>query len=451
MDKKHHDIDKLIRQAAEDSVPEFSEAAWVKMEQLLDKPKDRRTPALWWIPILMISVGIGMAWYFGKHESKDHPTVNIQDTKNLIAGETTSALPKTDAAIANIKGGTIKKDSTINNKPEDIKTGFNAIESKNIAAKTYLRRQYKNYNDSQPISKLHTQEIKKNNNSFPEKTLIKNLAEQNKNNTTHIDDNVTNATSNSSFITIIKDSTHSSRKVTSRAITPSLEEKDTLGPQTTVPALLPLPKKNTTTKTKNEKLLSKLFVTIAGGPATDGASFRFSGSRITFKSGLGIGVQANEQLAFATGFYIHNKIYEAGPDDYTTKGYYWANAKINYIDATCKVFEIPIVLNYTFPAQKKLIPYANIGLLSLIMKSEYYDYYYTYNQQPRNAHYTYTGNKHLFAYLLLSGGIALPLGKKISVFTEPGLAIPILGVGEGKVTLTSVQVLSGIKYFPLKK
>jgi hypothetical protein len=72
------------------------------------------------------------------------------------------------------------------------------------------------------------------------------------------------------------------------------------------------------------------------------------------------------------------------------------------------------------------------------MKSEQYDYNYTWYNQPRKTTYTIENkNNHLLSILNVAIGYRRQLGKQLSYQFAPFLKIPLTGIGEGKVNLYS--------------
>ena len=70
--------------------------------------------------------------------------------------------------------------------------------------------------------------------------------------------------------------------------------------------------------------------------------------------GAGIGYKISEKFSIRTGFYAARKVYSADPEDYDPPYnvlQYYPNLK--NIDANCKVYEIPVTIDYTISRNKK--------------------------------------------------------------------------------------------------
>jgi hypothetical protein len=131
---------------------------------------------------------------------------------------------------------------------------------------------------------------------------------------------------------------------------------------------------------------------------------------------------------------------------------YYPNLK--NIDADCKVYEIPVMLDYTISSNKKQSWFVSVGASTLLMKEEKYDYYYKPNYSPTYVKYSRTiknENKHYFSQLNIAGGYTRNINKNISLRAEPYMKIALDGIGFGKVNLNSGGVLFSAIIKPFAK
>jgi hypothetical protein len=70
---------------------------------------------------------------------------------------------------------------------------------------------------------------------------------------------------------------------------------------------------------------------------------------------------------------------------------------------------------------------------------------YTYPYETRNE------NKHYFSVLNLSAGYTRDISNTVSLTAEPYVDVPLVGIGVGKVHLTSAGVLFTVSVKPFKK
>ena len=211
------------------------------------------------------------------------------------------------------------------------------------------------------------------------------------------------------------------------------------------------------TGNKNQKnkssFANNFFVTISTGP--DISAVGGNAGELRLGVGVGIGYQISKRFSVRTGFYAARKVYTADPEDYHPPNNFWTYyPNLKNIDANCKVYEIPVMVDYKISGNKKESWFVSAGLSSLLMKEETYEYYFKPNSSPTYITYSRTihnQNKHYFSVLNLSGGYTRVLNKNISLQAEPYLKIALDGVGYGKVNLNSGGVLFSAIIKPFAK
>ena len=205
---------------------------------------------------------------------------------------------------------------------------------------------------------------------------------------------------------------------------------------------------------KGSSFLNNLFFTVSAGPDFSMVGFDNAG-KTRLAVGAGIGYQVSKNFSIRTGFYSARKIYTAAPEDYDPPANFWAwYPNLEKVDANCKVYEIPITIDYTFGNNKKQSWFASAGVSSLIMKEEKYDYLFKPNYSPTYVTYSKTfnnENKHLFSILDISGGYRRNINKNLSIQAEPYMKFAMSGVGYGKVKLNSGGVLVSAIIKPFAK
>ena len=90
----------------------------------------------------------------------------------------------------------------------------------------------------------------------------------------------------------------------------------------------------------------------------------------------------------------------------------------------------------------------SLGFASLLMKKETYDYHYErWNGMAAYSEHSYqTGIFHPFASAYLGAAYNYKLNRKLSVSAAPFLKVPLYGVGEGNVKITSTGLMMGLQY-----
>jgi len=227
------------------------------------------------------------------------------------------------------------------------------------------------------------------------------------------------------------------------------EQKDK--PKATAPVVV---EKTNINKQKNKSsFANNFFVTVSAGP--DFSAVGGNAGELRLALGAGIGYQISKKFSVRTGFYAARKVYSADPEDYHPPTNFWNYyPNLENIDANCKVYEIPVTVDYKISSNKKESWFASAGLSSLLMKEEKYEYYFKPNSSPNYITYTKTihdQNKHYFSVLNLSGGYTRVLNKNVSLQAEPYLKIALEGVGYGKVNLNSGGILFSAIIKPFAK
>ncbi len=445
--KRFDDIEEIIKKSSEAYQPAFDEEAWHKMEVLLNAEKDRKPSIfwLWWLLPLIGALGAGGYFIFKNQEVKNSiVSVAAQKNKQVdipVENKNVPSLPAAENASPrnDISADNIEK----TNKPTGITSLLGSVNVVGLAvqkplAKTTSPKKSDLQNDNSFAQNMST---------VSDKVKSKTAFKVQQNNAVANEDNVTDAGKNKMQETMV---IKSSEPVISQAENKTEKEK--------TPAVLPAsaeePAKNktvTSPKNNNNTKLSKFYLMVDAGAETNGVKL-FSSGKVTAKTGITIGYQLTEKLSVQTGFFSSSKKYVAGPADYKTKpGTYWGSVKMTKIEANCKVYEIPLAFRYDIASPKKIKIFTNIGLSSYIMKKEDYHYFYIRYGNPSQGHGSYKGNEHLFSVLKIAAGVEKNISKNFSLHAAPGLAIPIAGVGEGKVKLFSAEMLFGIKYQPLAK
>lgn len=211
-------------------------------------------------------------------------------------------------------------------------------------------------------------------------------------------------------------------------------------------------------KTQKQKdkssFVNNLFFSVSAGADFSTVGLNETG-KLKAEFGAGIGYQVSKKFAVRTGFYTGRKVYTADPKDYNPPSNFWSYyPNLKSIDADCKVYEIPVVIDYTISQNKKQSWFVSAGLSSLLMKKETYEYYYKPNTSPTYVTYSRTienQNKHYFSVLNLSGGYTRNISKSFSLRAEPYAKVALGGIGYGKVKLNSGGVLISAIIKPFAK
>lgn len=437
--KSFNDIEQVIKNTVEAHEAAFKEESWKKMEKLLDKDGNRKRPFIFWLwfllPLLILTGGI-IYFAFNKNGNVAYANnavpVFAAEQKNLPTRDITKTgipqlnNPTVTASLSNADGR-VKNSDVV--KPADL-------------AKKKSARRTLNYNNTGNKEELL---YAKNNradytNAKMKASIIPASAE-----------------ADADLITIEKSSLAS---VTTEIVSPGIKQADDVvivkietdsKTEKEIEKIIDSVVEKTMNNKKDKTKISRFYFIVAAGAEASGIKL-FAADKITGRAGVVAGYNLNKNVSIQAGFFVSNKKYNAAGSSYKTKpGTYWNIVDIKEVEANCRVYEIPVQVNYNFTPGKKLNIFASVGLSSYIMKKEDYSFYYSRYGTYHKAEVYYSGNKSLFSVLRISGGIEKKVGKQFSLFTAPGIAIPLAGVGEGEVKLYSAEILIGLKFTPARK
>jgi len=440
-------FDKKIKDSLSQRPPGNETPEWEKMEALLDKhmpaeKKDRRR--IFFILFTFLLLG-GSAFFIWQNSISNKnkkeiteiksPKQNTETTENNKAGNSSIDNEKTSTELPNNtddQPASSQKFIPIPQTNESIGQKLPGKEPKIDAAvaKTGKNKKANNLVDKKtdPVNQTIDELVK---NTEPERSLIENLTK-----TDPVITEKQGQTKEPGVKQPIAENKNADQKEKTKETKPIVAEKTD----------------NKKQQNKNS-FASNFFITISAGP--DFSMVSDKTGKVQLAYGAGIGYQISKRFSVRTGFYAARKIYTADPDDYYPPANFWAYyPNLKNIDANCKVYEIPVSVDYKISNKKKESWFVSAGVSSLLMKEETYDYYFKPNYSPTYVTYTKTinnQNKHYFSVLNLSGGYTRVLNKNISLQAEPYFKIAMTGVGYGKVKLNSGGVLFSAIIKPFAK
>lgn len=227
-------------------------------------------------------------------------------------------------------------------------------------------------------------------------------------------------------------------------------------------AVNPNPEKETASGiTPADKKKAKSFATRGKGwsfsllTGVDQSTVKFKyGYKPGINAGLMLGYHFNDKWAIKSGVIYTQKNYKLAGTDFTApKGTWLSNYKLDEVEGYCRMWEVPLLVNYTIRKTNRKSINLAAGLSSYFMTKENYDYYYYYQSNPvsRNASYNST-DTHILSVAHLSAGFESRLSKNISLQIEPYAKIPLGGLGYGNIKLSSFGINFSVQYKqPAKK
>jgi hypothetical protein len=445
------EINKKIKDAADQYHPAYDDSAWNKMEQLLDKhlpgKKDRRR-IIYFLPLILLFLGGGIFFVI----SRKGPTSSSKISEK--------PLPKSSQE----KSREIVADPAISRK-----NLAKVVDLENrLSKKTSVNVLNKNTNMGKLSASGNTTVVNRNIQSTSKKLPPGDKAKQSEDGSLSIDANVkSNSIKNNStdesinspgktpddqnISPVVAENDFQASKVNNVTIK---GDKETVKPKDIAKVENPEKNKNSNIKQNKTKksFIQNMGISLSAGPDVSAVELSNTG-KITLAYGAGLSYSFTKKFTLRTGFYVARKIYSVNDNEYhVPSGSTWNNF-LQSVDANCKVYEIPVTISYNFGKTKNHNWFASAGLSSYLMKKESYVYYYKdFSGATWNNPWTVTNkNKHYFSVLDISGGYEYSINKQFSISAEPYVKLPLSGIGLGKIKLNSTGVLFTVSVKPFLK
>jgi hypothetical protein len=449
-------FDNKIRESLSQRPPGNDNPQWDKMEAMLEKhlpqeKKDRRRIIFILFTFLLLGGGVFFVW---QNRSGNKNNISAIESNKKTRTEVNEPLEK-NTNNASVNNNNTQEVTTIDQKQKDANNEVSfkkeaqtkILDVKNTIAQTSPNAEFT----------LRESSVKKTKNNKSNDRILNDK----KNNSNKIVDNKQPETISNPIEDVAakasdpvvadkqaetKESEQQKSPIENK-ITEQKQEPRESQPKTVKPS--------TTNKKKDKRsFFDNLFFSVSGGADLSTVGISDAGT-VKPVYGAGIGYRISNRFSIRTGFYSARKVYDADPKDYHPPSNFWNYyPNLKNIEANCKVYEIPVAIDYTLNKSKKQTWFASAGVSSLIMKEEVYDYYYKPNTSPTYVTYTRkfeNQNKHYFSVLDLSAGYRRNINKNFSLQAEPYMKIAMGGVGFGKVKLNSGGVLVSAIVKPFAK
>ncbi|QHL86948.1 outer membrane beta-barrel protein [Nibribacter ruber] len=454
------ELDQLFRESAEGYEPPFNPAAWADMDQRLDTLQGGKGRGAWYYSALILLLFLGLLsvpTLFTSHQEKSAALVQSQSENEATAPEkATSVASRTRPEATTMTSLSTKKAQVSMDKaaiPENTqqKERFSPETQKTAQKRVAQQRRVLGIVTLLP-GKKRTVPYKlainrKESNAGAEKAPQGLEEESLKQQETLITEQEAISTKEKKLLEAL-----TVLVVDSADLPKNLKET----PVELVPSQDSLPQKQAPVTQESNFLR---FVQVGVAIAPDITTVKFKGAgRISPNAGMLVAVPISKRWSLVTGAIWARKIYSAPPEEYTAPaGSAISNYK-NDIDAVCQVIDLPLNLKYTLWQKGGNTLALQAGLSSYLMLSEKYTYSYTAAYGYGNPAKTYTKtwevdneNRHWFQVQNLSVSYARTFASGLSLGVEPFVKIPLSGIGEGKVNLTSAGVFFSTSYtFHLK-
>jgi len=439
------EIDQLFQDGSKKYDFEYNEAAWNKMEVLLDDRDRRKKRFLWWFIGGLLSVLlIGGIYFFGpthqeKQVSKKTTTITLKETKSLSTND-------------NFEKTVIKEHLT------KITTAAAGSNSAKTLTKPSIQKENASFNNTviqtiQPKIKHVISADQTNQTAIttvnPKTVLPTPTANQLASEVTLTGQQLANLSPDS----IAKESRQNLAQTTTLPL---------VGKKSGMPVMVnALPTLSNTIALFDEPILLdtsflKQVETITNNQkkVTDnhfviglllGRELSFSDVGVcdrNWKAGLSLAYRFSDKHSLKIeGSYIE-KDYAASGDKYIAPQGFWENGiSPQTTIGTCNIIEASITESYFFKGHSAKGFYVEAGLSSYFLLSERYDYNYEIiNQNQRAGWRTDNTSQHLFGIGEIAIGYNLPFSNNASLQIAPYAQIPFTGIGHGQVKFFSTGV-----------
>ncbi len=424
-------LDIKIQEAAAQNKLAYNERAWSDLEKLLDKEmpqKKKEKRRILWIFLLLFIVTSSLLLL---HPSGKNTGEKIISAKTNSASVATNTHDSTSDRTANSN----TKDANQNTIPASHQSIHGTINQPSFSEKSIHSSKTRTIkNDKTTGNNKLT--IYHQNNTTENKTWIDhqflNPAKNGKTEHPDISQSATEA--------IKKDLANESIDENKKSNSLKENNKDTSH------------KKNPTPKNGN-KFTKSFAINFSAGPDVSAVNIDDIG-KINPVFGAGLSYSIGERWNLRTGFYVEKKVYGTQATNYHPPAGFWNYyPDLSYIDANCKVYEVPLIINYNFSQTSAHLWFVSAGISSYFMKKE--EYYYT--PKDPSTQYLYDSytvenkNQHYFSSARLSGGYERKFSKTISLVAEPYINLPLAGVGYGNVKLYSTGILFSLSIKPFAR
>ncbi len=420
-------LEQLSREAA-DRYTVKATPSWDKMERELDivlptEKKKRRPFFFWWI-IPALFIGGSIIWYI----QKPNPSEEKQIINHVLSKQSKSDKISIEATPAN---NNLKKEAIVSNDPSKntVNASTDAIDHPAFSSSKLLKpKSISSVSIQQNRSRESVLAIDEKN----ETIQLTNSSVDNKVNITKVE------SAAPEIVNFIRPTADTGSNLTNTSIN---QNKDTLSIMEKALPEQPIATTTDSSISKNKKVKNTFSFAIVAGIDATTVKFRYA-DKANASGGIMIGYHLNNNWSIHTGGLYTRKNYKMDGNDFKApRGSWVANYKLETVDGFCNMWEIPLLLRYTFDSKTKTNAFVSSGLSSYLMTRENYNYFYYYNGNPvrRNANYP-NGKTHMFSILKLSGGWARQTGKNSSFIVEPFANVPLSGLGFGSVRLSSFGI-----------
>ena len=195
-----------------------------------------------------------------------------------------------------------------------------------------------------------------------------------------------------------------------------------------------------------ERSIRKLALSVLAAPAYNGVN-NLNNASLGSDFGLMVSFEVAKNWSLSTGGIYAKKLYDTGYRNYSPTKDIWTESYPRYVNADCRVLDIPLNISYTFLHLKNTNIGMGSGISSYIMLRE--DYRFSYRENSSNNPETYqvvNENRHWLSVLNLQATFEQRLNSRLSVSLQPYMKIPFKNIGFAGVKLQSFGMAANLSW-----
>lgn len=190
----------------------------------------------------------------------------------------------------------------------------------------------------------------------------------------------------------------------------------------------------------------RLLISVLGAPSLS-AVRTLQTAQLGGDLGLSLEYRLTSRLRMRASLIRSVKRYGAASADYTAPNSWGWRPGQYVVNGNCRITVLPVDLRYDVISRPTYALFASLGMNSLLMRNERYQYDYQVNGQTRTATARVeNGANYPFSVLALSAGVERPLSARCLLQAEPFVQLPLGRIGAGQVRLSSVGLQFSLKY-----
>ncbi len=474
------DLDRISREAAEQTDMDQSPSGWEKLEHRLnkelpqEKEKDRRR-FLWIFLLLLLLSGSGSAWFFMAHQkSSGIPGSQAQQPVSANHTKGTTPAPSDDQPSGKKTAGNSDTDLQTDS-PSSVARSEEPVQKDN--GEKHIGQASDVTSPTNPDAKKSGPKNRVASNSVPPATRKRQLLRDNRKGTIPAKDMASSrnrkqqSSIDSRYDQIATETTSPVKKEAPPVNNPpaTSQEAAISSDKPTEKAMDSVVAHPTPTVIDSAKSVATTRQTTSGKSRTAGSfknsRWAFSAvagldytnihGRGTSKLGYNLGLLASfnvtKRLSVSSGILLTKKFYKADSSSFHPPKHYFTYYvdQLNWVDGHCYMWDIPLNIRYDVIVRPTSRWFINAGMTSYIMRKQQYTYEYVYNSAPSTKQWqTNSQQNEWFKIANLSIGWEKQFSSNWSLQAEPFMKLPLTGVGFGKMDMSTSGVLLSVRYRP---